>query len=121
MGKDRNQWKSFGLKVAYKSVLFKIALNMAPAPVEEKGYKSMINLPDWISVSYFISKFQKSFENERILSWPVLLSGKKMDRSSSISGNRFMPDMLNMACLNWQDNFFLSLTAKTPDRPLFYN
>jgi len=28
-----------------------MALYMAPAPVEEKGYKSMINLPDWISVS----------------------------------------------------------------------
>ena len=49
-----------------------MALNMAPAPVEEKGYKSMINLPDWISVTYFTVNFKNSLKTREF--YPVQCS-----------------------------------------------
>jgi hypothetical protein len=39
--------------------------------VEEKGYKSMINLPDWLNIHNIIIKIRKSFENGRIFLVPA--------------------------------------------------
>jgi len=39
--------------------------------VEEKGYKNMINLPDWATIDKIIIKFKKSFENGRISLFPA--------------------------------------------------
>jgi hypothetical protein len=63
--------KSPGLNDAYKSVLEVLALYIPSAPVEEKGYKNMINLPDWVIIRKIIIKFKKSFENGRISLFPA--------------------------------------------------
>jgi len=39
--------------------------------VEEKGYKSMINLPDWLNIHNIIIKIRKSFENGRFSLFPT--------------------------------------------------
>ena len=39
--------------------------------MEEKGYKSMINLPDWLNIHNIIIKIQKSFENGRFSLFPT--------------------------------------------------
>ena len=99
-----------------------MALYMAPAPVEEKGYKSMINLPDWISVSYLMANFKNRLKTGEFSSCPVLLADKKMvlnwngwklqiqilSKAATVH-----TDMLNMVCLNGHE-IFLSL-KKTPD------
>jgi hypothetical protein len=38
------------LKIAYKAVLLQMGVYIQSAPVEEKGYKRMINLPDWLNM-----------------------------------------------------------------------
>jgi hypothetical protein len=39
--------------------------------VEEKGYKNMINLPDWLNNQNKNYKMRKSLENGRILLFPA--------------------------------------------------
>jgi hypothetical protein len=63
--------KSPGLNDAYKSFLEVLALYIPSVPVEEKGYKKMINLPDWVTIRRIIIKFKKSFENGRISLFPA--------------------------------------------------
>jgi len=69
--------KISGLNGAYKSVLELLALYIPSAPVEEKGYKNMINLPDWVTIRKIIIKFKKSFENGKISLFPACLFFKR--------------------------------------------
>ena len=48
-----------------------MVLYIPSAPVEEKGYKSMINLPDWLNIHNKIIKIRKSFENRRFFLFPT--------------------------------------------------
>ena len=40
---------------------------MPSAPVEEKGYKNMINLPDWQNIHNIIIKCENRLKNRRII------------------------------------------------------
>jgi hypothetical protein len=60
--------KSPDLKGAYKSVLRELGLYIPFAPVEEKGYKSMINLPDWSNIHSIIIKFENHVKTEGFFS-----------------------------------------------------
>jgi hypothetical protein len=58
--------KPAGLPIAYKPPLRQLVLNISSVPVEEKGYKSIMNLPDWVNIRNIIIKSEKRFENGRI-------------------------------------------------------
>ena len=49
-GPTRILAKPGGLKIAYKAVLVQMGIYIPSVPVEEKGYKRMINLPDWLNM-----------------------------------------------------------------------
>jgi hypothetical protein len=53
--------------------------------VEEKGYKSMINLPDWLNIHNIIIKIRKSFENGRFFLFPTYPFQRRTRMISSIS------------------------------------
>jgi hypothetical protein len=55
--------KSVGLQIAYKPPLRQLVLYIPSAPVEEKGYKSIMNLPDWVNIHNIFIKSEKQFEN----------------------------------------------------------
>jgi len=48
-----------------------LALYILSVPVEEKGYKNTINLPDWLNNHNKNYKMRKSLENGRILLFPA--------------------------------------------------
>jgi len=53
--------------------------------VEEKGYKSMINLPDWLNIHNIIIKIRKSLENGRFSLFPICpFSEANMDDAYAI-------------------------------------
>ena len=56
-GPARIQPEPGDLKIAYKAVLLQMGVYIPSAPVEEKGYKRMINLPDWLNMQNIFIKF----------------------------------------------------------------
>jgi len=58
--------KPADLPIAYKPPLQQLVLFISSAPVEGKGYKSVMNLPDWVNIRNIFIKSEKRFENGRI-------------------------------------------------------
>jgi hypothetical protein len=52
----RIQSRNIDFKNVYKAVLVQIGVYIPSAPVEEKGYKRMINLPDWLNMQNIFLK-----------------------------------------------------------------
>jgi hypothetical protein len=58
--------KPTGIQIAYKTPIRQLVLYIASAPVEEKGYKSIMNLSDQENIHNIFIKSRKQFENGRI-------------------------------------------------------
>jgi hypothetical protein len=59
-------YKPTDIKVGYKAVLLQMGVYIPSAPVEEKGYKRMINLPDWLNIHNIFIKLKNGAKTKRI-------------------------------------------------------
>jgi hypothetical protein len=97
------------LKVAYKAVLQQTGLYRGFVPVEEKGYKNMINVPDWPDVPSFITESKTQFEKAEFIFYEAC----PFQESNNNGPDTGMPDAngLHASCTAFLPDLFRDANA----------